>query len=60
MDEHPPPDPSMLLAFWMEWERGEAPPGRVLANLKTAGLRAMLEATVAAQHEALGEPEAAQ
>jgi hypothetical protein len=41
--EKPPPDPRKLLAYWMEWERGETPPGRVMSNLKTAGLREMLE-----------------
>ncbi len=45
--ERPPPDPSKLLAAWMEWERGESPPGRVLSNLKTAGLRELLEELVA-------------
>ncbi len=39
----PPPDPNKLLAYWMEWEKGETPPGRVIANLKTAGLRDLLE-----------------
>jgi hypothetical protein len=32
-----------MLAKWMEWEKGEATPGRVLADLKTAGLRDVLE-----------------
>lgn len=41
--EKPPPDPSKLLAAWMEWERGETPPGRVMSNLKTGGLRELLE-----------------
>jgi hypothetical protein len=41
--EKPPTDPQKLLAHWMEWERGEVPPGRVLSNLKTAGLREVLE-----------------
>jgi hypothetical protein len=27
----------------MEWERGETPPGRVMSNLKTGGLRDLLE-----------------
>jgi hypothetical protein len=27
----------------MEWERGETTPGRVMSNLKTAGLRDLLE-----------------
>ncbi len=40
----PPPDPAKLLAYWMEWERGETPPGRVMSNLKTGGLRELLEA----------------
>ncbi len=44
MEEHPAPDPTKLLAQWMEWERGETPPGRVIANLKTGGLRDLLEA----------------
>jgi hypothetical protein len=39
----PPPDPQKLLAYWIEWERGETPPGRVMSNLKTAGLRTLLE-----------------
>jgi hypothetical protein len=41
--DRPPPDPRKLLDEWMEWERGEATPGRVMANLKTAGLRDLLE-----------------
>jgi len=32
-----------LLAFWMEWEKGETPPGRVMSNLKTGGMRELLE-----------------
>ncbi len=39
----PPPDPAKLLNQWMEWERGETPPGRVMSNLKTGGLRELLE-----------------
>jgi len=39
----PPPDPAKLLAAWMEWERGDETPGRVMANLKTGGLRELLE-----------------
>ena len=45
--ETPPPDPAKLLGHWMEWERGETPPGQVMANLKTGGLRNVLEALVA-------------
>lgn len=43
MDPRPPADPAKLLAHWMEWETGETPPGRVMSNLKTAGLRELLE-----------------
>ena len=43
----PPPDPNQLLAHWMEWERGETPPGRVMSSLKTGGLRELLEALIA-------------
>lgn len=49
--ERPPPDPVKLLASWMEWERGETPPGQVMANLKTAGLKELLE-QLASQVEA--------
>ncbi len=41
--ELPAPDPNKLLQSWMEWERGEVTPGRVMANLKTGGLRQLLE-----------------
>jgi hypothetical protein len=43
----PSPDPAKLLAHWMEWERGETPPGRVMSSLKTGGQRVLLEALVA-------------
>ncbi len=49
--ERPPTDPNKLLAYWMEWERGETPPGKVMSNLKTGGLRELLEALVAAAAE---------
>jgi hypothetical protein len=51
VDERPPPDPQKLLAQWMEWERGETPPGRVMSNLKTGGLREVLETLAKAQQE---------
>ena len=51
MDERPPPEPKRLLAYWMEWEKGETPPGRVLSNLKTAGMRDVLEELAAAAEE---------
>ena len=40
--ERPAPDLNKLLAAWEEFERGEQPPGKVLANLKTAGLPDLL------------------
>jgi len=46
-DERPPPDPVKLLSAWMEWEKGETPPGQVLANLKTAGMKELLEGLTA-------------
>lgn len=45
--EKPPIDPAKLLATWMEWERGETPPGRVMSTMKTAGMRELLEGLVA-------------
>jgi hypothetical protein len=36
--ERPAPDLQKLIAAWEEFERGEQQPGKVLANLKTAGL----------------------
>jgi hypothetical protein len=41
--EQPAPDLKKLLAAWDEWERGEQMPGKVLANLKTAGLPEVLK-----------------
>jgi hypothetical protein len=38
----PPPDLHKLQTAWEEWERGEQPPGKVLANLKTAGMAVVL------------------
>jgi hypothetical protein len=46
--ERLPADPSKLLEAWMEWERGETPPGRVMSTLKTGGLRDLLQALAAA------------
>ena len=46
--DRPPPDPVKLLEAWMEWERGDVPPGRVMATFKTGGLRDVLEALAAA------------
>jgi hypothetical protein len=46
--DRPPPDAAKLLEAWMEWERGETTPGRVMSNLKTGGLRLLLEELAAA------------
>jgi hypothetical protein len=40
--ERPAPDLAKLAAAWEEFERGEQQPGKVLANLKTAGLAEVL------------------
>lgn len=47
--DRPPADPTKLLAALGEWEAGEVPPGRAMGNLKTGGLRDLLE------HVAQGE-----
>lgn len=41
--ERPAPDLTKLVAAWQSFERGEETPGKVLANLKTAGLADVLE-----------------
>jgi len=53
--EIPPPDPVKLFASWMEWERGDATPGRAMANLKTGGLRELLEGIVRGTGDGPGE-----
>ncbi|HYX44504.1 MAG TPA: hypothetical protein VE760_05625 [Acidimicrobiales bacterium] len=58
--DHPPPEPAKLLAAWMEWERGETPPGRVMSNLKMAGMREVLESLVAAAEAAASEAAASE
>jgi hypothetical protein len=40
-------DIAALLAGWMEWEKGQAPPGQVVATLVSAGLRPLLESLAA-------------
>lgn len=40
--ERPAPDLQKLLTAWEEFERGEQQPGKVLANLKTAGFPEIL------------------
>ncbi|MEO6571732.1 MAG: hypothetical protein ABIO83_09300 [Ilumatobacteraceae bacterium] len=40
--DRPAPDLAKIVAAWEEFERGEQQPGRVLANMKTAGLPEVL------------------
>ena len=40
--EQPPPDLGKIIAAWNEFEDGESMPGRVLADMKTAGLGVVL------------------
>lgn len=40
--ETPLPDLAKLISAWEQWETGEELPGKVLANLKTAGLPEVL------------------
>lgn len=44
--ERPAPDLNKLQNAWDEWERGEQLPGKVLANLKTAGMAEVLNELV--------------
>ena len=55
--ERPAPDLKKLLAAWEEFERGEQPPGKVLADLKKAGLADVLEQlTASGWSPVAGEP----
>ena len=45
--ERPAPDLTKIVAAWESWEKGEATPGRVMADMKTAGLPEILEQLVA-------------
>ena len=44
--ERPAPDLQKLIVAWEQFEAGGEAPGRVLANLKTAGLPAVLQQLV--------------
>jgi hypothetical protein len=44
--ERPAPDLTKLVNAWEAFERGDEQPGKVLANLKTAGLAEVLAALV--------------
>ena len=45
----PPADPEKLLTIWDGWERGETTPGRVIADLKLAGLPELLRQLAAGE-----------
>ncbi|MEZ5376384.1 MAG: hypothetical protein R2733_07675 [Acidimicrobiales bacterium] len=49
--ERPLPDPTKLLGFWMEWEKGADTPGTVLKNLKNGGMKELLQSLAAAVEE---------
>lgn len=40
--DRPAPDLTKIVAAWEQFERGEQQPGKVLADLKTAGLAEVL------------------
>ena len=44
--DKPAPAAAKLLGYWEEWEKGETPPGKVLANLKTAGMPELLRSLI--------------
>jgi hypothetical protein len=52
----PAPDPVKLLDHWMAWEKGNVPPGKTMSELKTGGLRQVLEDLVAATRSGAGDP----
>lgn len=54
MTERPAPEPSALLEEWLKWEKGELEPGRLIANLKKAGMRELLEKVAAEAGESAG------
>ena len=45
--DRPAPDLTKVRAAWDEFERGEQLPGKVLANMKTAGLPEVLDQLIA-------------
>lgn len=53
--ERPVTEPVKLLEYWMEWETGETPPGRVMGNLKSGGMKELLEALVEVQQKQVNE-----
>lgn len=54
-----PGDPRELLQIWMEWEEGETTPGKVLSDLKKAGMRELLDALAEQAEDAPASEDAA-
>ena len=54
MTDRPPPDPAKLLGYWMEWERGQTPPGQLDHQHEARGLRELLE-SILATRDAIAE-----
>lgn len=50
--ERPPTDPVRLLDHWREADAGDIPPGRVVSNLKQAGMPEFLASTLTGLQEA--------
>lgn len=51
MSDRPPSDPKQMLEEWLQWERGEIEPGRLIGNLKKAGMKELLEQLASAAAE---------
>jgi hypothetical protein len=49
--DRPRPDVAKLLGIWKEWEKGGIAPGRVLADLKIAGMPDFLQSAVDATQD---------
>lgn len=56
--ERPAPDLTKLVSAWEEFERGEQQPGKVLSNLKTAGLPEVLAELIESGWTPTGTPTA--
>ena len=41
--EQPAPDLAKIAAAWEQWEKGDETPGRVMADMKTAGFHEVLK-----------------
>ena len=57
--ERPAPDLTKILAAWEEFERGEQQPGKVLANMKTAGFPEVIGELIDSGWAPSGSPDGA-